>query len=148
MSLLHDHFERVKEAEQSGRNIIRATYYDLMGTLFFSDGTFNLPLIDFAKWNYEKKLLGDNHLFTNGTTGGFSMLNRGGFTEETTGVKTMEYKLSVYQEALTSRQHIALVIDDSDPSRGGDFVLTWWNPNSREVREFLEEKQYLDFAHH
>jgi hypothetical protein len=51
---------------------------------------------------------------------------------------------------LRSSHWLQLVIDDSAPlyedSMGVSLAITWWDPYDRAVRDFLEQKHYLDFT--
>ncbi len=171
MSILHDHFEKVRQMEAQGIPITRGVFYDVGGTLV----TFNAnqPLIDFAKWNDERKYLGDNHVFSGDINHAREMLNEYNVDTASFGVEELVYKQRTFNEAL-ARQHddnvalskllpeagrtgfiarpshsLELIIDDSAPLLEGimdaGLVVTWWDPRDPKVREFLEQKHYLDF---
>lgn len=148
MSLLQVHFEKVRAAEQSGQQILHGIYFDLMGTLMDRHGRLDAPLLAFAEWaNREKIMGGGNHLITAGSMGGHVSLEDGGYSRDVTGIKSTEYKDYIFEEARKNGQRIALLIDDTNPAkkRWDDLVVTWWHPYDEEVREFLDNKDYLDF---
>lgn len=149
MGLLHVHFEKVRAAQSAGIAIEEGVFIDYSGTLLSRDWKFNHPLREFAEWNHIAGLLGDNHVFSNGTMG-WGEIVENGFTPASTGVSGMESKFQIYNNAFKAKQKLALVIDDQNPTKreaidANDPCITWWNPNDAEVVSFLENREYLQF---
>lgn len=182
MSLLHDHFEKVRALQSQGIPIKPGLHIDVGGTLIKIRGA-DQALVEFAQWNHEKKYLGPNYLFSRDWADAESMLAEHNFDIATIGVEPYSFqdkprqvraKQRIYSDthdlwdkdnkaikaALPKDQQAAyeprpshllqIVLDDEKPlyedTMGVRLALTWWDPYDKEVRAFLDQKQYLDFT--
>jgi hypothetical protein len=170
MSLLSDHFERVRQHEAQGLPLTRGVFYDVGWTLIRQG--INQPLVDFALWNNTRKIIGDNHVFSSDVPDAQRMLDKDRLNLADFGVSALIYKQATYNQAF-SKQHkynlgliqnlsddakkafvpqpahcLELVIDDQEPKEGvmkATLALTWWHPDDKAVQEFLEKREYLAF---
>lgn len=172
MSILHDHFNRVRQMAALNLPITQGVYVDVGGTLI--GRKLNQPLVEFLQWNNAHGLLGKNHLFTSDMIHSQELIAEEKFDLASIGVEALQHKYAAYNEAFNKQhQHnlavikdctaeekaafvgqpahaLALVIDDNPHNKegikGAAMVISTWDPYDDAVKEFLAQKHYLDFT--
>lgn len=172
MSILRDHFEKVRRMTAQGLPLTNGVYVDVGNTLITR--RLNQPLVDFLQWNNTHKLLGENHIFTSDLAHSRELIAREGFDPRSVGVDQIMPKKATYNAAF-NHQHahniarvkamgaeeksafvgqpafcLELVIDDYPLGKAGikgaAMVLSTWDPHEAAVEKFLNEKAYLAFT--
>ena len=161
MNLLSEHFDRVRQAKAEGKNILSGIFFDVGGTLF----KFNEPrpeVIDFAKWNHQKRLFPNQTIFTGDLRDAASDFEKFKQNPQELGLqdlRAIKPKQRLYREAemgrfetdekdklvqVTKPAIFELVVDDNPYMP--DMHLTHWDPYDPKVIEFLKSRAYEDFT--
>ena len=122
MSLLDEHFERVRLAESEGIKVIRGIFLDVGNTLIDKDGSL-LDASKFAVWNAENQLFPNQVIFSDAPPLVDLYVEEYGIKSSQIGLsdlKDLRIKEDVFLEAVNAK--LELIIDDKPPLHRMDRV--------------------------
>ena len=172
MSLLLEHFKRVKDLHDQGIPTESTLCFDVIGTLadVYNPETEEYEkkyqaLIDFKKWAHEKKLFEQHIVFSSNVDEAVRELRRKKIEPSELQLENYGDVISkkwVYNDMNLKHEELAnkdnrfentqsykldLIIDDIPPSDDrfieDEVAVTHWDPCTPEVRQFLNKKEYL-----
>lgn len=154
MSLLDDHFEKVRKLERQGQPILKGFFTDVCGTLFLVDE--EIPEnTEFVRWAAGDPRFSQIVTFTTTMADANNMFRECGVTPQDFGSEELEDKGSMYDMAqdgwfttesgLIRRGKIPakleLVFDDR-PIRVDEAVTVWNTSKDHRVKDFLKRQIY------